>query len=101
MVKLKNTNTKKYFVSCTPTGAVNFLSNGWGGRVSDKEITTKCGFLDYIEDRGQRGFTVSEEIAYHGGILVMPSFTKGKKQLPKNEVDWDRYIARVRIHIEL
>ena len=49
MVKLKNTNTKKYFVSCTPTGAVNFLSNGWGGRVSDKEITTKCGFLDYIE----------------------------------------------------
>ena len=72
--------------------------------MSDKEIATKCGVLDYIEYGDQiladRGFTVSEEIAYHEGILVMPSFTKGKKQLPKNEVDWDRYIARVRIHIE-
>ena len=101
----KITNTIKYFVSFTPTGAVNFLSNGWGGRVSDKEITRKCGILDYIEYGDQilaeRVFTVSEEIGYHGGILVIPSFTKGKKQLPKNEVEWDRYIARVRIHIEL
>ena len=38
----KNTNTIKYFVSCAPTGAVNFISNGWDGRVSEKEITTKC-----------------------------------------------------------
>ena len=100
----KNTNTIKYLVGCAPSGAVNFLSEGWGGCVSDKEITTKSGFLNLIENGDQiladRGFTVGEEIAYHGGILVIPSFTKGRKQLSKKQVDIDRYIARVRIHIE-
>ena len=74
-------------MSCAPTWAVNFLSNGWGGRVSDKVIAIKSGFLDYIENgdqvRADRGFTISEEVAYHGGILIIPSFTKGKKQLSK------------------
>ena len=100
----KNTNTIKYLVVCAPTGAVTFISNGWGGRVSDKEITVKSGFLDWIEHGDQiladRGFTVAEEIATVGGILEIPAFTKGKNQLSKNEVDRSRQIANVRIHIE-
>ena len=32
----KNTNTIKYLVGITPSGAVSFLSPGWGGRTSDK-----------------------------------------------------------------
>ena len=100
----KNTNTIKYLVACTPSGAVSFLSEGWGGRVSDKEITVKSGFLDIIEPKDQiladRGFTVDQEIATRGGILEIPSFTKGKSQLSANEVDRSRQIANVRIHIE-
>lgn len=100
----KNHNTIKYLVACAPGGNVSFISNGWGGRVSDKEITIKSGFLNHVE-RGDviladRGFTVAEEIATEGGILVMPSFTKGKKQLPAKDVDKSRQIANVRIHIE-
>lgn len=45
----------------------NVLSNGWGGRVSDKEITIKSGFFSWIENGDQiladRGFTVAEEVA--------------------------------------
>ena len=58
----KHHNTIKYFIGCAPSGAINFISDGWGGRVSDKEITRKCGFLNLIENQDQvladRGFTV-------------------------------------------
>lgn len=100
----KNHNTVKYLVVCTPAGAVCFISDGWGGRVSDKEITLKSGILEYIETGDQvladRGFTVQEEFATKGGILEFPSFTKGKSQLSTNEVDHSRKVANVRIHIE-
>jgi len=100
----KNTNTIKYLVACAPSGAISYLSNGWGGRVSDKEITLKSGFLNHIENGDQvladRGFTVAEEIACKGGVLVIPFFTKGKNQLSSREVDTSRSIANVRIHIE-
>ena len=50
----------------------DFLFGGWGGRVSDKEITLSS-FLNYIEMGDQvladRGFTIREEIAAVGGIF--------------------------------
>ena len=39
----------KYLIGITPAGAVSFLSHGWGGHVSDKEITLKSRFLDYLQ----------------------------------------------------
>ena len=78
----KNTNTIKHFVACAPSGSTSFLSEDWGGRVSDKEITIKSGFLRLIEYGDQvladHGFTVAEKVASKGGILITPSFTKGK-----------------------
>ena len=100
----KNTNTIKYLVSCAPSGAISFISEGWGGRASDKEITSKCGFLDLVENGDQvladRGFTINEELAVKGAVLVIPAFTKGKDQLSAGEVDRSRSISNVRIHIE-
>lgn len=100
----KNHNTIKYFIAVAPVGTVCFLSNGWGGRVSDKEITNKCGFLDKLQ-RGDlvladRGFTVAEEFGARGAVLEIPSFTKGKQQLSHKEVDKSRQLANVRIHVE-
>ena len=102
--KPKIEKTAKGLIVCTPAGAVSFISNGWGGRVSDKEITIKSGLLDYIENGDQvladRGFTVVEEVATHGGILEFPSFTKGKSQLTADETDFSRKVSNVRIRIE-
>ena len=47
-----------------------------------------------------RGFNVSDDLALCGAKLVMSTYTKGKLQLSKYDVEKTRQIARVRIHIE-
>ena len=44
----KHNNTMKYLIGISPAGAVIFLSEGLGGRVSDKQMTLESGFLDKI-----------------------------------------------------
>lgn len=89
----------KYLVGITPQGSVGFISEGWGGRVSDKHLTQNSGLLDnllpgdtILADRGSVGLCCA--------TLVMPAFTKGKKQLSGIEVEQTRNIANVRIHVE-
>ena len=100
----KHNNTVKYLISITPSGAINFLSVGWGGRVSDKEITLKSGYMDKLlhgdEVLADRGFLVSEEMAALGVTLRTPSFTRGKKQLSSKDVEVSKNLAHVRIHVE-
>ena len=100
----KNSNTVKYLICITPSGAVSFLSDGWSGRVSDKHITLFSGFMDRIKTGdlilADRGFTVAEEMAQAGGVLQIPAFTTGRDQLAPRDVDQTRKIANVRIHVE-
>ena len=80
----KHSNTIKYLIGITPAGAVSFLSPGWGGKTSDKEITNKSGFLDKLEwgdcVMADRGFTIETELATRGVHLKIPKFTKGKNR---------------------
>ncbi|KAK1883948.1 52 kDa repressor of the inhibitor of the protein kinase [Dissostichus eleginoides] len=100
----KHNNTIKYLIGITPAGAISFLSPGWGGRVSDKQITKESGFLKLLEPRDEvladRGFLIRDELAAYGATLRIPHFTKGKKQLSAQEVDTSRQLSRVRIHVE-
>ena len=100
----KKHNTVKVFIGIAPTGAITFISSAWGGRVSNKLITQQCGFLNLIDPGdvilADRGFNVYDDIAIKGGRLEIPAFTKGKKQLSREEVEKSRQISRVRIHVE-
>lgn len=100
----KHNHTMKCLVGITPAGAISFLSPGWGGRVSDKQITVESGFLDLVEQGDEiladRGFLVRDELAAHGATLKIPYFTKGKKQMSAQEVDSSWQLSRVRIHVE-
>ena len=100
----KYSNTIKYLIGITPAGAVSFLSRGWSGGVSDKEITLKSRFLDYLQHGdcilADREFTIAEELAPCGATLKIPHFIKGKIQMSGKEVDASRKISKVRIHVE-
>ena len=43
----KNHNTFKTPIAISPSGAITFVSDLFGGNISDKELTAQCGLLDY------------------------------------------------------
>ena len=100
----KHHNTAKYLIGITPHGIVSFISNGWGGRVSDKHLTEKCALLDKILPGdtilADRGFDIKDSVGLYCATVTTPAFTKGKKQLSGIEVEQTRRIANVRIHVE-
>ena len=71
----------KFRVRTAPSGAVSYVSGGWGGRASDQKITSECGLLDELQ-AGQdvmadRGFIVESLFAVwlspHYSQLLRPS----------------------------
>ena len=100
----KHHNTIKILVGITPQGTISFVSEAWGGCVSDKFVTENCGFLDKFLPGdmviADRGFTVSESVGLKQARLVIPAFTRGKSQLDPVDVEQTRGVANVRIHVE-
>ncbi|XP_067226618.1 uncharacterized protein [Chanodichthys erythropterus] len=100
----KHHNTVKFLIGITPQGTVSYISNAWGGRVSDKYITENCGFLDNILPGdlvlADRGFDIQDTLGCIMAQVKMPAFTRGKSQLAPVDVETTRKIAHVRIHVE-
>lgn len=103
----KKHTTIKVFISCTPLGAVNFVSTCWGGRASDIQIVRESSFptthyhMPGDQILADRGFTLREDFALNSGSeLIIPAFTKEKNQLSAHKIESTRKIVSVRIHIE-
>ncbi|XP_065892171.1 uncharacterized protein [Dysidea avara] len=100
----KHHNTAKVLLGIAPQGIVSFVSECWGGRVSDKHLTEQCGILKKLLPGdvvlADRGFDIAESVAMMQAQLYIPAFTKGKQQLSAMEVESTRKIANVRIHVE-
>ena len=94
----------KYLIGIAPHGVVTFISEGWGGRASDKHITEKSGVLDNLLPGDivmvDRGFNIESSVNFYQAELAIPNFTRGKSQLHPMEVENTRKIANVRIHVE-
>ncbi|KAK3092726.1 hypothetical protein FSP39_006615 [Pinctada imbricata] len=102
------TNTEKeskFLVSITPAGMINFVSNCWGGRVSDKCMTLKSGFLDIIEPydaiMADKGFSsLIEEVTLLRVHLLVPPGRHGMAQMTSCDVQKTKDIANRRIYVE-
>ncbi|CAN7937655.1 unnamed protein product [Ixodes hexagonus] len=94
--------TVKVLHAVAPNGFVMFISKAYGGRASDRYITSNSGFLDHLEYGDEvladRGFTIADILPV-GAELALPSFTKGK-QLAARDVVVSRRLAKLRIHVE-
>ncbi len=100
----KHHNTVKVLIGITPQGTISYVSEAWGGRVSDKYLTEFCGFLHNLLPGdvvlADRGFNISDSVGMLQARLHIPAFTKGKSQLDALEVENTRTLANVRIHVE-
>ncbi len=100
----KHHNTVKYLLGITPQGTVSYISEGWGGRASDKHITEHCSLLQNLVPGdtilADRGFDIADSVGSYCSSLKLPAFTKGKTQLSGIGVEQSRKIANVRIHVE-
>ena len=88
----------------SPGGVITYVSELWGGRVSDKAITQKCGLLDLLESgdnvMADRGFDIADVLEEKGITLNIPPFLGRREQLTSREVEETRRIASLRIHVE-
>lgn len=100
----KHHATMKYLIGISTTGAILFVSRGYGGRTSDKAITIRSGFLDHIQEGdlvlAGKGFLIEDEIKEKNASLRIPCFIKNGGQLRPQEVEDTRQSANVRIHVE-
>lgn len=73
----------KVLVGIAPNGLISYISECWGGKVSDKQLVLLTDFTKKLEYgdavMADRGFNVTEELAVLGVTLVVPSYTKRKK----------------------
>ena len=100
----KQANTVKILIGISPQGVTTFVSDSWGGRVSDKHLTRESGLLKKLLPGNillaDRGFDIAEDVGLMQASLEIPAFTKGLPQLSPVDIEKTRKLANLRIHIE-
>lgn len=100
----KHHNTVKVLIGITPAGSISYISQAYGGRISDKALTENCGVLEHLNTDdvvlADPGFLIEELVGLHMAKVITPTFLKGKRQLDPQDIESTRNLASVRIHVE-
>ncbi|XP_068684844.1 uncharacterized protein [Montipora foliosa] len=83
----KSHNTAKGLVGIAPNGAVTFISDLYGGHVSDRKIVLASGILVMLEPHdsvmADRGFEIQDLLVPKKVSLNIPPFMRCKDQLER------------------
>ena len=94
----------KFLISVLPNSFINFVSEPYTGRISDKALTNDCGFLDivppYSRIMADKGFNLAAECAARSIYLSVPPGKRGTSQMTPNDVKNTSEIAKLRILVE-
>lgn len=100
----KHSNTLKVLVGATPGGLLSYCSPAYAGSVSDRQtversdLLKKCEIGDSI--LADRGYNIQDMFIGKDITLNIPTFLKGKSQIPGVTLLRDRKLASQRVHIE-
>ena len=99
----KNRNTFKALVGITPSGAICFVSDLYGGNISDKKLIVESGILQLLQPgdtiMADRGFNIEDLLPPDVSLNIPPRLNE-TGQLTEIERTSTRRIASIRIHIE-
>ena len=94
----------KALISITPNGVINYVSDSYGGRCTDKFIVKDSGFLDRLRPgdhlMADRGFKVADLLAFRQCFLTIPPSVKSASQLSEDDPCKTSRIANARIYVE-
>ncbi|ELT99937.1 hypothetical protein CAPTEDRAFT_30315, partial [Capitella teleta] len=99
----KNRNTAKALVGITPGGMVSFVSEAYGGSISDRQIVErsslvqKCDCADKI--MVDKGFNV-QDMFESQNTNFQEKKTTTKNRMSNETVRRDRSISSKRVHVE-
>lgn len=100
----KMKHTAKFLIAMSPHGAVSFISNTYVGRCSDRYIAEHSGFLDLLEPGdvvlADKGFHIADLLALRRVTLNIPTFLKKNQQLNPLDIEKDKQVTSLRVHIE-
>ena len=92
-------------VGVSPAGLITYISDGWGGKASDKEIFNGTRLVELLEPyvdgvMVDKGFHIEMELLERGIELFRPPFLRNKSQFSKTEACLTAEIAAARVHVE-
>ena len=88
-----------------PCGLITFMSEAYGGRVTDGHLTARSGILDLLEYGdlvlADKGFpTIERSVLENHSFLVMPPMVREKRQFSKSQNEEGYQISSLWIHVE-
>ena len=109
----KGRTTLKCLIGVDPRGGVMFVSQLYGGSISNKKIVRRSGSLEILKQKLQsseilpgdtimadKGFDIDEELKELGLCLNIPPYLKEKNCFSESDVIRTQTIAMQRIHVE-